>query len=83
MGTGTNLPVSVPSVICHVAGSSVQLTWLSVAGKIYRVACKNTLSDPSWTYPTGNITATGASSAWIDATAVGSSQRFYRIDQMN
>ena len=61
----------------------MQLTWPSVAGKIYRVAYKNALTDPSWTYLTGDITATGATTAWIDATAAGSSQRFYRIDLMN
>ena len=57
----------------------MQFNWSSIAGKIYRVAYKNCLTDAAWTGLSGDITATGALCSWTDSTAATASKRFYVI----
>src|ERR1043166_3866657 len=49
VSSGPVLTNSVHSSISRGSGGSMQLTWPSVAGKIYRVAYKNDLTDATWT----------------------------------
>jgi hypothetical protein len=79
---GTNLAVitnSVHSSISRVSGGAMQFAWPSVAGKAYRVAYKNTLTDASWTDLGVVITAAGPSTSWTDASATTASKRFYVV----
>jgi hypothetical protein len=74
---------SVPSSISRVSGGSMQLNWPSIAGKIYRVAYKNDLTDATWTDLSGNITATVTTCSWRDSTAASASKRFYVVYMVN
>lgn len=67
---------SVPSSL-KVTGAGATVKWTSVAGKIYRVACKTSLSDSTWTNLSGLITATGTTSSYTDTTANKSTSRYY------
>ena len=57
---------------------TVRLEWSSVAGKIYRVDFKNSLSAPAWQQLGGLIPATGSTSSATDNSA-GGGPRFYRV----
>jgi hypothetical protein len=70
---------SVVSSISRVSGGTMQFTWPSVAGKIYRIAYKNALTDANWTDLGVNVTATGTNASWTDATAAAASKRFYLV----
>jgi hypothetical protein len=70
---------SLPSVIHPTSGNSIQLSWNSATGKIYRVAYKNALTDSAWTDLGGAITATGASTSYSDANVRVRAQRFYVV----
>jgi len=59
-------------------GNEITITCGSVAGKIYRVAYKDNLSDATWTGLSGPITATGATTSYMDTT-IGKTQRFYIV----
>src|SRR3989442_15618368 len=50
---------SVPSSISRAPGGNIKLSWGSVAGKIYKVAYKNSLTDANWTGLSGNNTPPG------------------------
>ncbi len=65
--------------ISRVSGGDMQFSWPSVAGKIYRVAYKNNLTDAVWTDLSGGIPATGTTCSWVDITAASASQRFYVV----
>ena len=85
-GGGTVIPSaanSKPTSITKAASGHKQFSWPSVAGKIYRVAYKNNLNDPTWTDLSGNITATDALSSWSHTTSAGASQRFYVVYVIN
>ena len=73
---------SIRSSIVRVPSGAMQFNWSSVAGKMYRVAYKNNLTDPSWTY-LSDITATGTTCSWTDATAASASKRFYAVYAVN
>jgi len=78
----TSVPVitnSVPSSVSSISGGAVQFTWPSVAGKIYRVAYKNALTDANWTDFGVSLAATGTITSWAGATAITASQRFYIV----
>jgi len=70
--------VPITSVRKAPGGGGMIITWASAAGKIYRVAYKNTLSDP-WTDVSGNIAAAGSSTSWTDSSSGASKQRFYSV----
>jgi hypothetical protein len=69
---------SVPSTIGQAPGNEIKITCGSVAGKIYRVAYKDNLSDATWTGLSGPITATGTTTSYMDTTS-GKTQRFYIV----
>ena len=66
----------------HKVPGGMTLTWPSVAGKIYRVAFMNNLTDPL-TDLSGNIAATDSSTSWTDSTAGASKHRFYVVYVLN
>ncbi|MBI3876204.1 MAG: glycoside hydrolase family 9 protein [Verrucomicrobia bacterium] len=70
---------SVPISSIKATSASVTITWASMAGKTYRVAYKNTLSDTTWTVLTGDIAATSSTTSWVDKTANKSTQRYYTV----
>lgn len=74
---------SVPCSISRVAGGVIQFNWPGLAGKIYRVAYKNNLTDSTWTDLSGNINGNGTSCAWMDSTAASASKRFYVVYTVN
>lgn len=74
---------SVPSAISRVSGGAMQLNWSGVVGKSYRVAYKNTLTDPAWTDLSPTIIGTGTASSWTDNTAASAGQRFYVVYAVN
>ena len=74
---------SVPCSLSRAAGGSMQFNWPGAAGKIYRVAYKNSLADAAWTDLSGNISGTGATCSWTDSTAATASQRFYVVYATN
>jgi hypothetical protein len=57
------------------------LAWPSSSSKQYRIAYKNNLTDREWT-PITQITATSATSSWIDPAAAAN-HRFYIVAQVN
>ena len=65
-----------------LSASGATLTWTSTPGSVYRVTYKNSLSDTSWIDASGNLPATGTTTSWVDATAIGKTQRFYQIAQV-
>ena len=73
---------SVPVTSLHKVPGGITLAWSSMAGKIYRVAFMNNLTDPL-TDLNGNITAAGSSTAWTDTTAGASQHRFYVVYVLN
>ncbi|MBE0546019.1 MAG: glycoside hydrolase family 9 protein [Verrucomicrobia bacterium] len=73
----------VAASISRVSGGNMQFNWPSVAGKIYRVAYKNHLTDATWTELSGDIAGTGAPCSWTDSTAANASQRFYLVYAVN
>ena len=82
----TSSPVlasSVPSVINRVTGGAIQFKWQRVAGKTYRVAYKNELTDAAWTDLSQGIIATGTTCSWTDITAASASKRFYVVYVVN
>jgi hypothetical protein len=62
-----------------VSGTSVTLTWESQSGSRYRVACKSRLTEPAWSYLSGDLTATGPTTSWTDLISGDSSQRYYAV----
>ncbi len=57
-------------------------SWPSAAGTAYQVFYKNNLTDPSWIATGANVTATGASTSWIDPNSANATQRFYVVMQV-
>jgi subtilisin family serine protease len=56
-----------------------QVTWSSVPGKTYTVEYTQDLSMP-WLTLQSNVPASGgATTSWLDATAIGQTRRFYRV----
>jgi hypothetical protein len=72
--TGNGLPASMTA-----GKSGALIKWPSVAGKIYGVAYKNSLTAAVWTNLGSVITATGSSASYNDSTANQSSARFYVV----
>ena len=64
------------------AGSQVNLSFPTIAGRMYRVEFKNALDAPAWTPLGSDILATGTSLGFSDDLG-GSPARFYRVVQEN
>ena len=88
----TNDPTYVPEGTFSIAGMPVRIssitlgptgfvtfTWPAMAGKTYRVACKNVVSDTNWTDLSGDINGTNASTSWTDGTGSKFAQRYYTV----
>jgi hypothetical protein len=72
--TGNSLSCSLK------AGSTGALiTWPSEAGRIYQVISNHNLSDPVWTNLTAPITATGATTSYLDTNSIQQSSSFYAV----
>jgi len=69
---------SGPITSTQFASGAATLTWASVAGKVYQILYKNSLSASNWSVFSTNITASGSFSSWTDTSATVP-QRFYRI----
>jgi hypothetical protein len=67
----------------RVLGNNFTLSWSSVPGKTYRVACKNSASDANWMDLSPDLTASGASSSWTDRTANRPAVRIYAVYVIN
>ncbi|HYG24102.1 MAG TPA: glycoside hydrolase family 9 protein [Verrucomicrobiae bacterium] len=85
VGTPANATVviagnAVDQAALSVTAGSPRLSWASTAGAAYRIAYKNSLGDPAWTYLPNSITATGSQTSWTDTSKTG--QRFYLILQV-
>jgi len=59
------------------------LSWASTVGKTYRIMYKAALNDSSWTQIGSDITATAASTSYVDTTSSQANQRFYVVAQIN
>jgi hypothetical protein len=70
---------SVPSSISNAPGHSFKITWNSVSGKSYVVAYKTSLSASTWTTLSGNITATGSTTSYVDSGAAKQGTRYYIV----
>lgn len=75
-------PSKITLQISPTLGGGVKFTWNSVAGKIYRVASKSDMTQP-WKDLSGNITATGPSTSWIDTVMSHANQQFYTVYSTN
>ncbi len=64
-------------------GNSMRLSWPSIAGKNYRIAYKNDLSDSTWTDLNSSLTATGTTTSLMDTTAATTDKRFYVVFVLN
>jgi len=69
----------VPCTIGNAPGGNIKITWTSTAGKTYRVAYKDNLTDANWTDLSGNITAASNKTSWTDSSAGASKQRYYVV----
>ncbi|HLP77106.1 MAG TPA: hypothetical protein VK327_09320, partial [Candidatus Paceibacterota bacterium] len=67
--------VSKPALKMSAVGPT--LTWSSTAGAVYRIAFKNSLADPAWTYLPNTVSSTSALTSWTDNDK--KPQRFYLI----
>jgi YVTN family beta-propeller protein len=61
------------------ATNGTTLRWSAIAGLIYRLQYKNTLTDPLWLDVPGDIVATNGLASKLDPSAITNSSRFYRI----
>jgi hypothetical protein len=57
----------------------VTVTWNSQAGKLYQVNCKDNLADPGWRTLQSNISASGATTSFIDRPSSSVRHRFYAV----
>jgi hypothetical protein len=74
---GNTIPLSLT-----LSSNVPQLRWSSVPNRTYRIASKNSLSDPSWT-TRAQVTANSTISAWVDEPVTAAPQRFYLVAQVN
>lgn len=79
-GTLPNNASSVFKIIrvTPTPGVSALIEWNSVPGKTYRVQYRDALTN-GWTDLAGDVTATGPTSAKLDNTITGVTQRYYRV----
>ena len=68
----------VTSAVRNAAAGTMQITWTSVAGKQYQVEATNNLTSGNYTTISGVITASGATTSFVD-TGATSTRVFYRV----
>lgn len=68
----------LPATTRDPATGNVTLSWASQNGRNYVIQYRDSLTEGSW-QPLGNVTATGTTTTFVDTTAAGKSQRFYRL----
>lgn len=78
-GYTANPPPRLLAVSLNAA--SVQVRCRVMAGKSYRLSFKNALKDPAWT-PLDAETANGSVLTLQDTPPVGTSTRFYRVEEL-
>jgi D-alanyl-D-alanine carboxypeptidase len=71
----------IPEV--SLVNGAATFTWMTGAGKKYRLEFKNSLSDPQWQTLGSDILATAATVSTADADLGVASQRFYRLVEVN
>ena len=85
IGSYTNyivLPIRPQVATLGFAGGNLQLAFTTVSKQFYRVEMTDNLAAPNWTLLTNNVTGNGGVVQVSDPTAVGVSQRFYRVRQL-
>ena len=82
-GSSSGTTNSVHTTLSVASGHGMKITWTSVVGKIYSVACKNRLTDPAWTNMSGSISATNTTTSYTDTTAGSAPMRFYMVYATN
>jgi len=76
--------VNGPTATVALAGSNLQIGFISVAGKNYRVEFKNSFSDAVWTPLPGSENIAGTGGIITVLAPVGTNpHRFYQIVQLN
>jgi CotH kinase protein/Lamin Tail Domain len=75
-GAVVEIPIYPPEV---TTDGTVVIRWTSVPGARYRVESLDTLAPGPWTPLTGDLTATGTTSAYQDQPSAERTMRFYRI----
>jgi T5SS/PEP-CTERM-associated repeat protein len=60
-------------------GAGMVISFGSVSGKTYAVEYTNTMTPTNWAVLFGGITGTGGTMQFTDTSAVGLTQRFYRV----
>jgi hypothetical protein len=74
---------SLPGTLSKAPGNNIKISWASVVGKVYRVACKNSLADAAWTDLSGSVTATTTTTSYTDSSTSTKAQRYYNVYQTN
>jgi hypothetical protein len=70
---------SVPVTSVKQVSKGMRITWTSVVGHTYRIACASSATAVTWTTISPLVTATAASTSWNDTTQGATSQRSYRV----
>ena len=79
-GTDPRSPASVLRITSIVKnGSGAQITYTSLAGKLYRLVYKVALTDATWTLVTDNIPGQAGTTTTPDPGAVGQGARYYKV----
>jgi len=76
------LPIHPQVTSLGFTGANLQLTFTTVAKQFYRVEMTGDLTMPNWTLLTNNVPGNGGAVQVVDSSAVGQSQRFYRVRQL-
>jgi len=63
--------------VAALTGSTLTLSWNSIAGERYRVQYKSDLNETDWTDLSGDVTASGSVTAKMDTRTAAN--RFYRV----
>ncbi|MBI3851827.1 MAG: fibronectin type III domain-containing protein [Verrucomicrobia bacterium] len=63
----------------NVTAQGAALAWTSLPGRLYRVVYKDDLKAAQWSVASPDLSSTGSSMNWVDASAVPSGQRFYSV----
>ena len=70
--------VEPPNLTISRSAGSVKLSWTSFTNGIYRLEKNSSWDSTNWTSVSSNVTATGNSTSFTNATA-GAAQEFYRV----
>jgi hypothetical protein len=76
VGSANNATVTIAG---NSVPNNIEIVWGSLVGKSYRVAYTTSSSETTWTNLSGVITATNATTSYIDTTAQNSSARYYLV----